>query len=192
MMPRLFTLALLVLTVLAPLASHAGEARYEIDMARSKAAFEVMFGKDLITGTIPIVSADIRLDPDAPAKSQVAIVMNNAGAQASFPFATQAMRGPKIFDTARYPHMRFVSKRFLLDGYAGKVEGLLTLRGQTRPVILTAEIYRQQGAAAGDLSRLTVRLSGTLSRSAFGADGWAGMVADEVAMLLVVRLARAP
>lgn len=188
----LLTPLLALLLAIAPLAATGEPARYEIDMARSKVSFEVMFGKDAITGTIPIVSADIRLDPRNPANSAVKIELDNARAVASFPFATQAMRGPKVFDAANHPHMRFVSERFRLDGFAGTVEGALTLRGQTRPVTLKARIYRQQGSQAGDLSRLTVELAGSVRRSDFGATGWADMVSDEVAMHLLVRLDRAP
>lgn len=191
MMTRLLALALLAVSALLPLSASAEPVPYKIDNARSKVTFEVMFGQDPITGTIPIAAADIRLDPEAPENSKVMIELDNARAQASFPFATQAMRGPKVFDAGTYPHMRFVSRRFVLQGFSGVVEGDLTLRGETRPVTLKTRIFRQKGSAEGDLSRLTVELDGSLKRSAFGATGWADMVADEVDLHLIIRLDRA-
>jgi polyisoprenoid-binding protein YceI len=60
------------------------------------------------------------------------------------------------------------------------IEGQLTLRGVTRPLDLDAVLSRPAGSAPDDLSVLTIRLTGRLSRSAFGATGYPQMVADEV------------
>ena len=55
---------------------------------------------------------------------------------------------------------------------------------------LAASIYRQQGSADGDLSHLTIRLTGAVQRSAFGATGWNDMVGDEVRLDILARIAR--
>ena len=67
----------------------------------------------------------------------------------------------------------------------------MTLRGVTRPVVLRGRILRQSGAAEDDFSRLTVALRGQVSRSAFGADGWAGMVGDVITLDILARIQRA-
>ena len=61
----------------------------------------------------------------------------------------------------------------------------------TRPVLLDAMIWRQKGHAPGDLSQLTVRLTGAVLRSDYGATGWADMVGDEVRLTILARIARA-
>ena len=60
------------------------------------------------------------------------------------------------------------------------MEGDLTVRGVTRPQTFTARLFRPGKAAPGDRSRLTIRLEGDLSRSAFGAAGYAGVVGDRI------------
>ena len=50
---------------------------------------------------------------------------------------------------------------------------------------------RQSGAGEDDFSRLTVALRGQVSRSAFGADGWAGMVGDVITLDILARIQRA-
>jgi len=52
------------------------------------------------------------------------------------------MLGPQVLDTARFPEIRFRSTRVQRDGAGWKVEGELTLHGQTHPVTVTA---RQAG-----------------------------------------------
>ena len=53
--------------------------------------------------------------------------------------------------------MTFQSTSVVGRATAAEVTGNLTIRGVTRPVTLKAEIFRPQGSAAGDRSRLTVR-----------------------------------
>jgi len=47
------------------------------------------------------------------------------------------MVGPEVLDVARYPTIRFTSKRAVVAGASrSKIEGELTLHGQTHPVTL--------------------------------------------------------
>lgn len=167
----------------------AAPVAYRLDPARSTIGFEVDFGPDRITGRMPVAEADLALDLRRPADSRIRVELDPTQAEASFPFAAQALKGPRVLDARRFPRITFESTavRGSLAG-GGEVEGLLTIRGTTRPVVLTAELYRQDGTAADDLSRLTVVLRGTVSRSAFGADGWADMVGDAVRVVILARI----
>ena len=97
-----------------------------------------------------------------------------------------------MLDTANHPQITFQSRRFDAGPGGAQVTGDVTIRGVTRPLTLDAEIFRQQGTEAGDRSRLTVTLTGSVSRSAFGADGFAALVDDTVGIDITVRLRRAP
>jgi polyisoprenoid-binding protein YceI len=46
------------------------------------------------------------------------------------------MLGPKVLDAERFPEIRFRSTRVTREGDAWRVEGELSLHGQTRPVTL--------------------------------------------------------
>ncbi len=131
------------------------------------------------------------LDFDQPSRSRIAVRLNIAGAEANFPFAAEAMKGATVLDARAFPEARFESTAVQGDITAAKVTGKLTLRGVTRPVTLKAEILRQRGTKEGDLSRLTVHLTGRLKRSDFGATGWADMVGDVVDLDILARIARA-
>lgn len=172
-------------------AAHATPARYTLDAARSLVRFETFFGRDLITGDMPVSAADLTLDFANVANCKVAVRLDVAHASASFPFAAQAMKGPKVLDSASYPEILFQSTSVRRNGDGARVSGDITIRGVTRPVTLDAAFYRQKGTEAGDLSHLTIRLTGLVHRSEFGARGWSDMVADEVRLDILARIDRA-
>jgi polyisoprenoid-binding protein YceI len=179
--PLLATLILVNPAVAATIA-------YALDRDNSTVAFETDFGPDIITGTIPLNSADLTLDFEQVKNCTISVDLDVSGAQASFPFAAQALKGPKVLDAKNHPRMVFESTAVKAAGDGAAVTGNLTIRGVTRPVTLRAEIYRQKGSEAGDLSRLTVRLTGKVKRSEFGATGWSDMVSDEVRIVITARI----
>jgi polyisoprenoid-binding protein YceI len=101
------------------------------------------------------------------------------------------MKGPKVLDTAEFPEISFVSTGVQAQAQGATVSGNITIRGVTQPASFHAEIYRQQGTAEGDLSHLTIRLTGAVLRSSFGAVGWHDMVGDEVRLDILARIERA-
>ena len=186
-MPR-HLLAALILQLALAVPALAAPIAYRLDPAASTVAFETDFGPDTITGTIPLEVADLRLDFDNVANCSISVALDVTGATASFPFAAQALRGPKVLDATSHPQMTFQSTSVAGVGEAAEVTGDLTIRGVTRPVTLKAEIFRPQGSAVGDRSRLTVRLTGRVNRSNFGATGWLDMVGDEVRIIITARI----
>lgn len=186
---RLALLALLLALALAT-PSRAAPVAYDLQPDASTVSFETDFGAQKISGDIPLEAADLLLDFDRLANCRIAVVLNAARAGASFPFAAEAMKGPSVLATGAHPKIRFASTAIRAAGEGAKVQGNLTIRGVTRPVTLDAMIWRQKGSEKGDLSRLTIRLTGTVNRSDFGATGWADMVSDRVRITITARIAR--
>jgi polyisoprenoid-binding protein YceI len=184
---RATTILAFVLGLSAP-AAQAAPVDYVLDPEASTVSFETDFGPDLITGSIPLTLADLSLDFDNVTNCTVDVELDVTGAQASFPFAAQALKGPKVLDAKTHPRMVFHSTSIKRAGDAADVTGDLMIRGVTQEVVLRAEIYRPKGSAAGDNSHLTVRLSGRVNRSAFGATGWSDMVGDEVRIIITARI----
>jgi polyisoprenoid-binding protein YceI len=180
-------LAALSLATAAP-ATLAATVEYLLDPAASSVTFETDFGPDLITGTIPLERADVRLNFDAVAESSISVVLDVSEATASFPFAAQALKGPKVLAVQDHPKITFKSTGIVRAGDGAEVSGQLTIRGVTKSVILQAQILRPPGSAADDFSRLTVHLTGRINRSDFGATGWPDMVSDEVRLLITARI----
>ncbi|MFD3189493.1 YceI family protein [Sedimentitalea sp. HM32M-2] len=167
--------------------SAAAPTRYALDRAASTVGFRFILNGVSQTGSMPVQRADIFIDPANLAASRVDVTLDVAGARTPLGFATQALLSPEVLDAARFPTIRFVSKTILLsrDGRlsgGARIRGHLTLRGVTRPITLNAGLYRPRGTRADDLDILTVRLSGQLSRTAYGAAGYPRLVGDRVTL----------
>lgn len=195
-LPRLAALTRLavlsgLIAALAPPA-WAGPVPYRLDPATSHVGFETDFGPDKITGSFPISDAKIAIDFQDLRKSTIQVIIDAASAEASFPFAAQAMKGPKVLDTQDYPSITFTSGDISREGDTAKIVGAATIRDVTKPIDLTATLYQVQGAAPGDYSHLTIHITGAVSRKDFGATGWADMVGDQVRFDILARIDAQP
>jgi polyisoprenoid-binding protein YceI len=191
--PTLTTRMLLALALLLVAgAATAKPTPYLLDAAASVVGFETDFGTDKISGQFPILSADVAIDFDDMRQTTVTVALSAAGAQASFPFAAEAMKGPKTLNTAEFPTISFTSSRVVAQGDRAAITGMITIRGVTRPITLQAQLFQVAGEAKGDFRQLTIALSGVIHRSEFGATGWSDMVSDEVRLQIRARITRAP
>lgn len=179
-----------VFTILAASASPslARTATYRLDPANSDVGFAWNFGQDEVKGHMPVESADLTIDFSDVSRSTVAVAVNVQGAEAGFPFASQAMKGPKVLDAANFPLISFTSTKVTQQGDKARIDGLITIRGVTKPATLIAQLYRPQGSDPDDMSNLSIRLVGAVSRAAFGADGWSDMAGDEVRLNILARI----
>ena len=103
-------------------------------------------------------------------------------------FATQAMRGKTILNTAQHPTIQFVSKRVLRTDTGAEITGKVTVRGVTKPLVLTARFYRQKGVMPKDLSLLTILLTGAIPRASFGANGYPKLVGDRINLRIIAHI----
>lgn len=161
---------------------------YQLQKGDSSVGFSWFLGSEEVRGSMPVADADLVLDLDRIQNSKVKVVVDVAQARAGFPFASQGMKSKRVLWAQRHPYITFESTGFRRNGERALVDGNLTVRGVTRPATFAAELYRQAGMEAGDRSRLSVRLTGSLSRAAFGADGWSDMAGDEVKLSIVARM----
>lgn len=180
----------LIAALLFALPAWANPVPYTLEPAASSVGFETDFGPDHISGKMPVSRADLTLDFDQVAASRIAVTLDVTGANASFPFAAQAMKGPKVLDSVEFPTITFVSTTVRKDGEGAIVDGTLTIRGVSKMVRMQANIYRQKGHDAGDLSHLSIRMTGAVNRSDFGATGWSDLVGDQVRLDILARIAR--
>lgn len=179
---------ILALSCLAAEPARAAPQNYVLDAGGTEVGFTWFFGPDAVSGTMPIRSAQITLDFDNLPASHVDVMLDVAHANAGFPFADQAMRGPQMLDARSYPQISFVSRRIMPSDKGATIEGDMTIRGVTRPATLAAELYRQSGTEPEDRSRLVILLTGRLDRRDFGADGWPDMVGPEVRLRILARI----
>ena len=168
----------------------AAPATYQLQADKSVVGFAWDFGDDEFTGKMPIARAELAIDFNSLANSQVDVAVDVTGARAGFAFATQALKGAKVLNARKHPQITFVSRKVRPSGDGAVIEGDLTVRGVTRPATFTAQLYRQRGTQPGDRDNLSILLTGALNRSEFGADGYADLVGDQVRLQILARITR--
>ena len=179
-----------LLLILSTSAIWADPASYRLEPEGSRVEFYYQFGGNEVLGTIPVTSTRLLLDFQDVRRSKVDVVLDVTGARAGFVFATQAMKDPSVLDAQNHPQMTFSATRFVQSGNIALVSGMLTLRGQTRPITLRARLFRAPGTTEQDFTRLVVRMSGKLSRAEFGATGYRELVGDEIRLEITAALAQ--
>lgn len=191
-MTRLIPL-LVAFMMLWPIAGFAAPVPYVLQADRSEVGFVYRLSGAENRGTMPVSAAAIVIDFDNFGASTVDVTLNVAGARTGLIFATEALKARTVLDAAAHPTIRFRSTAVRARNPAdlsagGEIDGLLTIRGVTRPVTLQAALFRQQGTAEGDLRQLSFRISGQLRRSDFGASGYADIVDDIITLDIAARV----
>lgn len=169
-------------------AAQAAPERYRLDAARSEVAFSYGSGDAVATGRMPVKSADLLIDLDSLPASRVAVTLDVRAARAGFFLATQAMKSAEVLDTARFPEITFRSTRISGSLSGATITGNLTIRDVTRQVTLRAGLYRQRGTDPDDFDHLTILITGSVSRKAFGAGGYPDLAGDRIGLKIIARI----
>ncbi|MGH6950742.1 MAG: YceI family protein [Vitreimonas sp.] len=158
-MRRILAAVVLILALAAP--AQAQVQAYRLDRAHAALRFEMrQFGVPS-GGAFADFDAALQFDPARPQDARLDVAIRAASLDAGV--ATGMML--RAFEAARHPVIRFVSTHVEPRGEgAFRIEGLLTLRGVTRPVVLDATV--------NTATPLTFTASGAFRRSAFGIGGW--------------------
>lgn len=127
------------------------------------------------------IDGELVLDPDAMENTSVSIVVDPASIRSNIDYFDKELASPKFFNVAKFPHIVFTA-----DGYEaineseGAMNGLVTIRGITKLLILTVKI---NGAMINPISSkpvIGISASGYLLRSDFGMDRFIPAVADRI------------
>jgi len=130
--------------------------------------FDRAHGKlDWKTGGLEASTADVTIDA--------------ASVDTKVPLLAKMVKGPDMFYVATYPTIHFVGTHFVRTGPAqGKLEGDLTIRSVTRPVVLdvTFNGYGRNPLTKADT--LGFSAQGTFNRAQFGLATWYPAVGNDV------------
>ena len=171
----------------------AAQRRYELDTRKADITYTFLLNDKPVKGVVPLESAKVLIDPNDLGNSTASVTADIRRARTGLIFATDALKSASVLNASRFPLARFTSRKVRLGpngrlSGGARIEGDLTLRGQTRPIGLAADVFRAPGSDAQDLSNLTVKLVGQLSRAAFGATGYPKIVADNVRLDITVNV----
>ena len=119
---------------------------------------------------------------DAAAKTgSVEIVIDLKSVNTGFADFNNHIQGEDFLDTAKFPTATFKSTQVVFEGDKPKaIEGLLTLKGVTKPVTLTVTHFVATAHPMAKKPALGANAFTTVKRTEFNAGKYAPYVGDEV------------
>jgi len=178
----------------------AAASTWQIDPAHSSVQFAIRhLMVSTVRGTMGKVSGTLTLDETDVTRSTVTATVDASGIDTREAKRDEHLRSPEFLDTKKYPTITFTSTKVekIEDGRY-QVSGDLTLRGVTKPVVLTVE---GSPAPINDPFGNT-KLGGTaktrINRQEFGVawskklDAGGVVVGDDVDITIDVELVKAP
>ncbi len=155
---------------------------YTLDPAHASILFKINhLGYSTYIGRFERFEASLTGDPATPQTAQVTAVVDMTSLNIANPDFAAELMGPDWFDAATYPQATFKTLGLkLTSDTEADISGELTLKGQTKAVILKARLNgsaydRLRGA---DVVGFSVTLP--INRSEFGVDKYSGLLADDV------------
>lgn len=168
---------------------------WTIDSAHAEVGFAVRHLMiATVRGRFGAVSGTVTVDEENPRNSKLEVTVDVSSIDTRQEMRDNHLRSADFFDVAKYPTMRFVSRR--IDGDPTgefRIVGDLTIRGITREVALTANLEGRTKDPWGN-ERAGFSASGKINRHEFGLN-WnqaletgGVMVGDEVKLTIDVEL----
>lgn len=188
----LLAAAALAATLALPAGAQPAPATtWRIDTNHSELSFRIRHFVSRVRGTFGKWEGIVTAEPGAWSGGRVEVTVQTASIDTQHEKRDGDLRGPDFFDVENHPTMTFRSRTATLEGGRLRLQGELTIRGVTKPVVLEGEFLGAQGNRAG------FSATGTLNRLDYGlvwnriVDG-TGMLGDEVEISVVVALVRQP
>jgi polyisoprenoid-binding protein YceI len=173
-------LARSLIAILAALALPAVAKGWQMDSAHSTLTFTNTYQDVEYTGQFRRFDAAIDYDPADPAHAKFDVTIDITSLDTQNGERDQAALGADFFDTAKFPKAHFVTTTFH-KAADGKViaDGVLTLRGVSKPVALAVSFKPDGDTATLDVTAQLKRLD-----FGIGAGQWAdpSMIGNGVAV----------
>lgn len=172
--------------------AYAQTTTWQIDPAHANAQFKVLhLGISHVQGEFTKVTGTVQLDEGDITKSSVNAVIDMDSVDTRNENRDKDLKSPGFFDTAKYPTMTFQSTKITRQG-DGRLQmtGNLTLHGVTRPVTFQVQGPTESIKDPWNNDRRGASATATIKRSDFGVTKDAGMVGDEVSIMLDVEMVK--
>lgn len=191
----LFNKVTLTASLFIALASHAVAApvTYQVDPTHTYPRFSYShFGLSTQLSSFRKTTGTVTFD--AVAKTgQADITIDMTTVNTGLADFDGHLRAEDFLDTAKYPTATFKSTRVLFDSdKPSSIEGLLTIKGITKPVTLTVTSFTAMEHPMVKKPAIGANAYTVIKRTEFGAGKYAPYVGDEVRIDIAVEAIAAP
>ncbi len=180
---------LLVLPVLALIATASAPLNYTLDAQTSAVSAKVAFlGLASKTAGFPTMSGKVTIVPDHPSEALVDVTIDATQLVAPDKVTLARLRGEKFFWVDKYPTVHFVGHKLTMrDPTHGSVDGKLTARGVTRQEQLFVT-FDEPPAKAAHGKAITLNGEMQIDRRNYGMTAYRFVVGKEVTIKLQARM----
>ncbi len=180
-----FVIAFALTTIAA--SAFAAPATFNIDPAHTAPRFEYShFGYSNQVHRFDKTSGKIVMDREAKTGS-VDVSIDATSVNTGFALFNEHIQGADFFDTANHPAIIFKSTGVKFDGDRPvAVEGDLTIKGVTKPVVLTVTSFQAMPHPIYKKDAIGANAETKIKRSEFNMGQHAPYVSDEVTLSIAV------
>jgi polyisoprenoid-binding protein YceI len=177
-------MVLLVAAADAPATYH-----YHLDEAQSRVSARVaFFGLASKTASFPRMIGSITLQPQKLDAIDLKVVLDARALTAGDSVTLARLKGKNFFDVEHYPTVSFTGQRMTMTGpVTARVEGELTARGVTRPVVIQV-VFAQPPARAKGREPVALTARTVINRRDFGMTAYSLVVGKKVTITVDARL----
>ena len=172
-------------------------ASWQIDASHSDLSFRIRHLMSRVRGTFKKWEGTITGDTTDWSHASVTVTIQTGSIDTGNERRDNDLRSDNFFDAANHPTITFTSTRVEAHGTELNITGDLTIRGVTRPVVLTGSFLGSTSSGAGQ-ARVGFEASTRIDRTAFGVtwnralEGGGALLGDEVQIDLAVEASRQP
>src|SRR3954447_22720039 len=147
-----------------PILTVAPAGTWNLDPVHSRVDFEVRYLAGTFKGEFHEIGAELGVDAERASLEGTAKI---ASVDVKDENLSAHLQSPDFFDAERHPELSFASREVEVAGENVTVRGELTIRGTTKPVVLTGTASGVVADAYGN-DRVSVTLATTVDRTEFG------------------------
>jgi polyisoprenoid-binding protein YceI len=166
--------------------AQAPAGTYVVDAKHTQVLFSLThLGLTVYHGRFDTISGTLTFDARQPERSAVSISIDTTTLDTASAPLNDTLK--TIFRTQQYPAAIFKSTSITRTGTdTGRIEGVLTIRDVTKPVILDVTFNGGAKTPLSSAYSLGFHAVGTIRRSDFGLDRmiWSGFVSDDVQLTI--------
>jgi polyisoprenoid-binding protein YceI len=151
---------------LASRATETGETRWVMDMVHSQVDFAVRHLVGRVRGTFERWYAVLSTPSGDWRNGTVKVTIQTASLNTGNAYRDEDLRSDRFFAVTRYPTMTFEGTGFVVTDSALTVNGILTIKGHSKPVALSGQ-YRGIAKDPEGHERIAFEATGAVDRRDF-------------------------
>jgi polyisoprenoid-binding protein YceI len=191
------TLSLLLASFGLLLAPSAHADKWEADPAHSHVGFSVRHMMiSNVKGEFGDYTVTVQGDPKDVTKAALEVVIKTASINTRSEARDKHLKSPDFFDVAKYPSIKFKSKKIRKAGDGLEVLGSLTIRNVSKDVTLKVASVTAPAKDPWGMTRLGAEANLVISRKDFGLkwnkalEAGGVLVGDEVKIAIEIELVK--